>query len=447
MGERSGSLVLLHDPSVLATRTGEIARLVARAVKQPIPDVAQRVRYGGGILARDVAPEVAAKVVGDLAVLEVEAFVVSEESNCLVLPRTRRVAGLAFGPEGLVGSIRGSTKREEIPWSRLRAVHVDAFARELSPEEVEEGRPTRALPDVKRVPEEILRFTSEVALYEDRERTRRIELCLDLIAEDPLLVARISADEADYSGLEAKGDNALANFMTLIRQLLAALPKKVVVPPATRRFAESLDWRGILVEKPEQRDAFNLWFAHAVHHGRPYGVDAAALAALEDASEVHDDELEDADEALVVEEHEDSSDAEDLADDETHDEDDEGDGEDEGEDDAKAKAVAGADADVKHALGHFDKTRKLRKADVAELVAAAQAMDDKAIETADGEVAGADVANELAFFEDKKGETGRFDLNELVKDSQALEDAEVADEKSLVDEKKDPADEKNNPGA
>src|SRR4051794_21625335 len=96
-----GTLVLLQDPSVLASRTGEVARLLAKALKQPMTDVAQRVRSGGGILVRDLEPELAAKVVSDLDAANIEAFIVPASDAALVLPRTRRIAGVSFGPEGL----------------------------------------------------------------------------------------------------------------------------------------------------------------------------------------------------------------------------------------------------------------------------------------------------------------------------------------------------------
>jgi hypothetical protein len=398
----------MEDPSLLHARTGDVARTLARSLKLPVPDVAQRVRYGGGILARDLSAEDAARAVTDLAEKGVTAFVVPG-ADAPALPRTRRLAGFALGAAGLTGSLRGSTRREDLPWTRIRAIHVNALARELTPEEADEGRPTRPLPDVERVPEEILTLTAEIDLWEDRER-RRVELCIDVIADEPLVVARITGEDADYASLPGKADSALMNFIVLARSLVAAAPSSVVVPPSTRRFTESLDWKSVVFDKPEQRDSWNLWLVLAVRHGRPFGAAVGEPRARREEKET----------ARVVGDDEDSSDAEDLPDEAT---------DDEFEDAASnldASAKVTGDSEVVQALGHFDKTRKLRKSDVAELVAAAQEMADESVET--DETAPQTVEAELQFFEEKR--TGRWDAGEILRDSETLDDADVADEEN-----------------
>ncbi|MBI3726592.1 hypothetical protein HY251_21925, partial [bacterium] len=185
-------------------------------------------------------------------------------------------AGLALAPGGIVGSYRGVARVEEIAWGRVRAFHVTILARERSADELEEARQPRPLYDVTTLPADACRLSTELDFWEDRERTRRLELALDLVADEPVIVCRIVAEEADYASLAEKAPSSLANFLALVRALRARAPASVVVPPSTRAFAESAAWKDLLVEKPEQREAFNLWVLHAARCGRAYGGAAAA---------------------------------------------------------------------------------------------------------------------------------------------------------------------------
>jgi hypothetical protein len=406
----AGFHVLLNDPAVLSSRTGEVARVVAKAFAQPVADVSQRVRYGGGIVAREVPEEKACEIAAKLGAGQIAAIVVPSAA-IEPLPRARRVAGLVIEANGIRTIVRGSKGCETIPWSRVRSFHVNALARALSPAEIEEGRKPRPMADVENAPDEVRKLSADIDYWEDREKTRRIDLCVDLLADDPVVVGRMTADEADYSGLEGKKQGALENFVLLVRALVSKAPKGVVIPPTTRAFAAKADWQACLLDKPEQRDAFNLWLLSAVRHGRPFGLDTAE--ELEDA-EVADDEDED-------------EDAEDVADDETDEgsddevEDDEDDEDESREENIKAAEAAGGDAQLAKELELFDKTRKLRKQDVLDALEAAKGIDPGVLETDSGDRPPSNDPDMQIF----KEKTGRWDVSELMKETKELEDKDI----------------------
>src|SRR2546421_143670 len=99
--------------------------------------------------------------------------------------------------------------------SEVTRVVARAFGQpvaDVSPAAVEEGRRPRPMADFEPTPDAVRRLTAEIDYWEDRERTKRIDLCLDLIADDPVVVGRIVADEADYSALAGKKQGTLENF-------------------------------------------------------------------------------------------------------------------------------------------------------------------------------------------------------------------------------------------
>jgi len=273
--------ILVDDPGILASRLGDVARAIAKALKVPRTDAAQRVRYGAGIVGRDLPEPATDEILASFGQEGIGAFAIPSP-EVEPLPRTLKLAGLAFVEGGLVGTFRGTDRREEIAWDRVRAFHVTVVARERSADEVEEGRTPRPLYDVTTLPPDACRLSTELDFWEDRERTRKLELALDLLAQDPVLVARISAEDADYATLaEGKALSSLANFLLFVRALAARAPAHVVVPPATRAFAENASWKDLLVEKPEQREAQNLWLLHASRYGRAYGGATTAKEAAE----------------------------------------------------------------------------------------------------------------------------------------------------------------------
>jgi hypothetical protein len=397
---KAGFHVLLDDPMVLTTRTPEVAKVLAKALGETKNDVALRVRYGGGIVARDLPDEALAKaIVGELGAVGLGAFVVPVAA-IEPMPRPRRLASLTATPEGLEGHMRGGTKRESLPWSRVRALHVYALARELSPEELAQGRTPRPTINFQSLSKEVRQLISELDFWDDREKTRRIDLGIDIIAEGPVYIGRINAEDADYSKLEKKSESALENFLQLVAWLLKLTPPAVVVPPSTRRFAEKTDWKPLLFEKPEQRDSFTQWIVLAVTHGNPFGVEVPFDEPGDD--ETHDDEDDDADDADADE----------------GDEDDEEGEEDEEEEEPTAEALAaealtaaGGDAELAKTLQLFDKTRRLRKSDVEDALKKAAATPDARPLEADAKPS-AEV-------------TGRWDISKVLEETKDLDDKDL----------------------
>ncbi len=414
----AGFHVLLNDPTVLGSRTGEVARVIAKTFGQPVADVSQRVRYGGGIIARDVPEEKAREVAAKLGEAQIAAIVVPSAA-IEPLPRARRVAGIIIEADGLRTVVRGSTKgAETIPWRRICSFHVNALARALSPAEIEEGRKPRPMADVENAPDEVRKLSAEIDYWEDREKTRRIDLCLDVIADDAVLVGRLTADEADYGGLEGKKQGALENFVILVRALLAKAPKSLIVPPSTRAFAEKADWQACLLEKPEQRDAFNLWLLSAVRHGQPFGLDTAEEIDDEEMADDEDEE-EDVESSETGDESESGDDEEeDVESSETGDEEDEDSSR---EENIKAAEAAGGDAQLAKELELFDKTRKLRKQDVLDALEAAKGIDPGILETDAGDKPPSNDPDMNIF----KEKTGRWDVSELMKETKELEDKDI----------------------
>ncbi|HZU99211.1 MAG TPA: hypothetical protein VFF73_21065 [Planctomycetota bacterium] len=380
----AGFHVLLEDPTVLASRTGEVARVVAKALAVPVPDVSNRVRYGGGVVLKDATEPVAREIAEKLRAAGMGAFVVPGAA-VEALPRQRRLAGVVFDAEGLRPLIRGTIKQaEKLPWARVRALHVNAVVRELSPTEIEEGRTPRPIASVENAPEDVRRLTAAIDFWEDREKTKRIDLGLDVIADDPVFLGRVTAEEADYSELPGKKQGALENFVHLVRALLTVVPHSVVIPPNMRRFADACDWEAVKLEKPEERDAWNNWLLAAARHGQPFGIDLA--------EEVADDEV-----------HDDAEEDEEVEDDEEEEEDDE---EDTTEENVKA---AGGDAELAKELALFDKTRKIRKKDVLD-----------ALEKVQGKIPGADSTGDLM-----GKETGKWDVSKVLEETKELEDKDI----------------------
>src|SRR5687767_4993813 len=92
-------LVLLEDPTGLALRVGALARVVAKTTRVPAADAAQRVRYGGGIVARDLDEATAEKLRAALAADGHGAFVL-KSSWFEAPPRARRTTALVPSADG-----------------------------------------------------------------------------------------------------------------------------------------------------------------------------------------------------------------------------------------------------------------------------------------------------------------------------------------------------------
>jgi hypothetical protein len=282
--------VLLDDPTVLAVSLPLIARVVAQVLGEHPTDVVQKVRYGGGIVARDVSGAAAREVARGLAQAGLGSFLV-ETAAFVAAPRPRRIGHLELGPAGLQLAQRLRAP-EAVPWAAVLGLHAHASFDVTS--EDEEG-PARRGGDVHLLSEGARRLLGALREVEDRERSR-VVLGLDLLVahpDGPLLYRATSNDPGIYHSLPARAPIALENYLALLRLLVTTAPAGVLVPPSTRRFCEDLDFTRVLYGKREELEAFNAWMIQAHDHG-------IALADRADPEDLGDEGLEDADEAIPV---------------------------------------------------------------------------------------------------------------------------------------------------
>jgi hypothetical protein len=123
---------------------------------------------------------------------------------------------------------------------------------------------------------EARKFLFDVYEWEEQHRGRRLELVVDILVQSPLRLFRLSADTADYRHLENRSHNTFDNFFTTVRRLFAALPQRVGLAPTAVRFVQTLDFRLVLFDKPDERDSFVQWLTLATVSGQAFASVAAA---------------------------------------------------------------------------------------------------------------------------------------------------------------------------
>jgi hypothetical protein len=278
--------VLLEDPSALAVSLPKIARVVAQVLGEHPTDVASKVRYGAGIIVRDVAEPYAREIARGLAALGIGSFLVSS-TTFEPAPRPRRVGQFDFDGNGVTVAQR-LRPSETAPWAAVRALHAHASIEATSGEE-DEG-PSRRGGDLTRLSDAAKKVLADLREFEDKERTRVI-LGLDVLVGTELY-RMTSIDAGIYGSLPSRSTIALENFLSLVEALVRAAPPSVLIPATTRRFVADHDFTRILHAKREELEAFNTWIVQALEHGV-----AASEAEPEDLG---DEGLEDADEAILV---------------------------------------------------------------------------------------------------------------------------------------------------
>lgn len=422
--------VLLDDPTQLATALLPIARVVANVLEEHPTDVAQRVRYGGGIVVRDVAEPYAREVARGLAAMGHGSFLVGV-GELQAPPRPRRIGTLEFSKDGLKLAQR-LREAEPVRWSDVLAVHAHAI---LEPRaEGEEQAHARRGGDLTRLGEAAKRLLADLREVEDRERSR-VVLGLDLLLAGPVLYRLASDDAGIYGSLPDRSTIALENYLKLVELLPAAAPPTVLVSKATRRFVQTKDLGALLVAKREELEAFTSWTMAALSAGVAFGGD--------DAEELSDDGLEDAEEAVPAAP--DEADAGEDIDDASlepgsdHDEGDEGEGDDDDDDPLENSVddlddedlddddladgdgpVTGADTEVVEAAALFEKTGRLRADDVKAVLRDAKDLDALGEAEVDAEV------REAAGIFDAS--SGRWDVKQVLAGDELDEkDLESAD--------------------
>ena len=423
--------VLLDDPSSLATSLLKIAQLVAHLLGEHPTDAAQKVRYGGGIVARDVPAPYARELARGLATLGLGSFLV-DQAGFAPAPRARRVGQLEFGPEGVFLAQRLRTPGT-YAWSDVLAIHAHASLDPTSGEEDE--APARRGGDMTRLSEGARRVLGALREFEDRERAR-VVLGLDIVVKGPTLFRMTSTDPGIYGSLDALSTVALENYLALVRELTAAAPASVLVLPATRRFVQDLDFTRVLHAKREELEAVNTWLLAAISEG--LGVDDG------DPEDLPDEGLEDADEAIPLAPGEigDDEDADDVDDADLDDapaagdaplerSGDDGSADDLADDDLADDDLAdGADdPELLETVKLFDKTGRFKAGDVQAMLTEAGQLD------AEGDIASADpdadpdVKEAMGFFDTDP--SGKWEVRDVLEAAEQVtkDELEAADPK------------------
>lgn len=421
--------VFLDDPALLASSLQTIARVTAAVLGEPLSDAAQRVRYGGGIVVRNVWPPHAREITRGLAAHGLSSFTVDRPAFRQP-PRPRRPGHFAVTAEGIELAPRLTPGRiQRLPWARIQAVHAHASI--VTGAADQEG-PARRGGDLSLLSEAARQLVFQIRDYEDRERVR-IQLGLDVFVAGATPSAqelhRLASDDPGiYGWLPRRSDHTLENYLELVRRLVEAAPAGVLVPHTTRRFVARGAFTEMLFTKPEELDAFNTWIIHAVAEGITLG---------DDPEDVSDDDLEDPETAVVLSPDDEAGDDVDELDDEELDDDEDGDEEpdedeepdDEDEDhpeglvhsaeELDALARGPADEDVKAALALMDQTTRLDAAAVQAVLSDVETLED----VDDDEVEpDAEVSEQMRFFEPN---SGRWAVGDLLEGADAIEDGDL----------------------
>lgn len=430
--------VLLDDPSSLATSLMKIARVVAQTLKEHPTDVAQKVRYGGGIVVRDVPAVYAKDIARNLASLGLGSFLV-ETQAFLAPPRPRRVGQFEFGPDGVVIA-QLLRPPEGLAWTDVLAVHAHASIESTSGED--DDAPARRGGDMTLLSEAARTLLGALREFEDRERARVI-LGLDVIVKGPVLYRMTSIEAGIYGSLSKRSTIALENYLSLVRELTAACPASVLVPETTRRFVREHDFTRVLYSKREELESVNAWLLQAMEQGlaasehEPEDLPDEGLEDAEDAIPVApsgsgEDEDDDADE-IDDAELEDVQAQDDPLDHSSYDDDDDDDvdvddDDDELDDEDLADDTGSTDPDVAETAKLFDKTGRFKAADVQAILADVKQLSTTEVEGASSTDPDADpeVREALGFIDPQP--SGKWEVKKVLEA-----------EKTERDEKADPA--------
>jgi hypothetical protein len=446
--------VLLDDPDVLATKLRAVAKVVAKALGEPVSDASSRIRYGRGILVRDLPAIFARRIGRDLAQLGLGSFTAGGVGGLRTAPRPRRVGAIEINDEGVALKV-GAKPAKTFPWDDVLAVHAHGTVPPPSSSDI--GMPLPKRGPTSEASTSTRALTESLRVYESNERTP-ITLGIDLLVsglkgdERVPLLYRIEYDTQGIFGkIEGRSSSLVGNYLLLLQGLLDGADEDTLVPPTTRRLLVRHECTDVLYVKREELDSFNTWILHAlergIHYGEPEDIDDDALhdedeAVLvgddeADAEELDDEELEDSADDLDDEDLEDSAEDEDDEEEEEDEEledsaEDEEDEEDLAADDGESYSGERADAssdiaaaedlddadlelddadleeeEAESFMDHFNRTRRVNKAEIAAMLAEAKGLEIEDDDAGD-EVPAEDVAADMGFFS-----SGRWDVSEL----------------------------------
>lgn len=404
--------VLLDDPEILITELQAVAKIVAEALGERTLDTALRMRYGHGILVRDV-PGLHAKMISRLLAKRGHGSFAVElgPGGLRTTPRAKRTGTLTITDSGLELAVRFKPPKT-FEWSQIQAIHAHALSVVSNSDEGEPLARSRGNPQTPGG----AKLIKEIRLYEERERVR-IHIGMDILLDGPALF-RVKFDTPGiYSTLEGRADNAWDNFLLLLESLLERA-EGVLIPPTTRRLLVRHEFNDVLYTKPEELENFNAWLLHArergITYGEPEDLDDEVLSDEDEAVALagdDDDDADDIDDAELEDSLDPDADAPAVADDEPADEVPElDDAEDLSDEDLSDEDLG--DEDVSDVLEHFDKTKRVDITQLQAMLEDAKDLDDLDESTdPDGE----DVQDALQHFETS---SGAWDVQQLRDDAQ-----------------------------
>lgn len=264
--------VMLADERSSMVDTSNIAKVLAKHLQKTVFDTRIQVRTGSGLLAERLDHEVAQALATNLAQLG-HTCQLLDAADITALPRAKRVSRLALREDGL-GLQIGYRWLPTIAPEQMLSLHAYAFSQELDLEDREDRRSLRSgvsVAGISEASEQARTMLWNMSKFEDKNPSRKIILCLDILTAEPVQVLRIEHDNFFYDALEDVKKGSVENFVTLLQLLKRRFDDNAAVkflPSRTELMTrEQTELKLYLLEKGEERDNANRWLIHRCLHG------------------------------------------------------------------------------------------------------------------------------------------------------------------------------------
>jgi len=262
--------LLLADNHAATTATKELAKLLAIPLGRTAFDLRHDIRRGAGFLARALPPELARELASVVSQAGHKAVAI-DERRLLPLPKTQRLRRITMRAESLELEL-GSTRLSSVPWSDIQCLHAYAFSavRDLRDQQSHTGGVSvRGIRDIS---PHARTLQWDMSSHEDRFRSSRLTLCLDLISVTASYLTRIEHDGFSFDCLTETKNHSIDSFLALLTALRARCGA-AAIPWRTQNLAtEGSPLKSFLLEKHEERERANEWLIQRLgigQRGRP----------------------------------------------------------------------------------------------------------------------------------------------------------------------------------